>query len=379
MAYYRHFVERKDFEVFVATDNPQIHDYAVPYPYLFFQSSRALERLKRTRFSTIAHSISHLFEGKFILKKVEHAAVQFKPDLIMTVGGSWSWTALMAWRLADKLKLPFVSSFNDWFDYNLITHPHATSRIEEVYRQLYLHCDLALCTSEGMREALGSHPNAKILYPMGAPFPASPENYVPYRANGKPYAVAFAGNMGEWYGRMLERLASKSRREKAAIDFRFFGSNASWSREFDAEMKRDGKFRGQIPFKELQSELSKVDALLLLMGFDNDCAQIERTSFKTKFLDYLSFQKPILLWGPEYCSAVRIAREFDSAEICTSPDETEFLTVIQSLAQNPRRQQQLVDNARRMYEDRFHPNKIHGLLVEQCLKLREKIGLKTSP
>ena len=36
--------------------------------------------------------------------------------------------------------------------------------------------------------------------------------------------------------------------------------------------------------------------------------------------DYLSFRRPILVWGPEYCSAVRVATEFDSAECVTDSD-----------------------------------------------------------
>ncbi|MEI9864581.1 MAG: hypothetical protein WDN00_08515 [Limisphaerales bacterium] len=72
-------------------------------------------------------------------------------------------------------------------------------------------------------------------------------------------------------------------------------------------------------------------------GFEAECAQVERTSFKTKFLDYLSNQKPILVWGPEYCSAVRVAREFDSAEVCVEPDAAAFLEKILLLKNDPER------------------------------------------
>src|SRR5256885_7955894 len=47
---------------------------------------------------------------------------------------------------------------------------------------------------------------------------------------------------------------------------------------------------------------------------------------KTKFLDYLTFQKPIIVWGPEYSSAVRAAREFDAAECYTSPNAAGCIT-----------------------------------------------------
>jgi hypothetical protein len=107
------------------------------------------------------------------------------------------------------------------------------------------------------------------------------------------------------------------------------------------------------------------------MGFGAECAQIERTSFKTKFLDYLTYQKPIIVWGPDYCSAVRVAQEFDSAETCTYSDAQTILERIVSLAGSPDRQMTLVRNARAMYEDRFRPDKIHGALVA---KINETIS-----
>jgi len=121
---------------------------------------------------------------------------------------------------------------------------------------------------------------------------------------------------------------------------------------------------------ELRAEMSHADALILPMGFGADCAQIERTSFKTKFLDYLAYQKPIVVWGPQYCSAVRVAREFNSAEICAEPTATAALARILTLKASPERQGELVRNARQMYEDRFHPDKIHNGLVT---KIRETL------
>jgi hypothetical protein len=47
------------------------------------------------------------------------------------------------------------------------------------------------------------------------------------------------------------------------------------------------------------------------------------------------------------------------------PEATAMLEKILSLRKQPGRQSVLVDNARKMYEDRFHPDKIHEGLVQQ--------------
>ena len=45
------------------------------------------------------------------------------------------------------------------------------------------------------------------------------------------------------------------------------------------------------------------------MSFEKEHELFMRTSFTTKFLDYVAFGKPVILWGPEYCTPVRVARD----------------------------------------------------------------------
>ncbi len=299
-------------------------------------------------------------------RAVWRAAKAFKPAAVFTIAGSWDWSALVAQRVARGLRVPLVASFNDWFDYGWFpAHPLFRPALERRFRRFYREADLALCTCEGMRKALGPHPNAHTLYPVGGTLPEADEPFLPYSRKGRQYIVAFAGSMADWYGPMLERLVREAETRKAPVEFRFFGSNPAWTKEFDAHARGCGVYRGHLSFAELRVAMKEVDALVLPMGFEARAAQVERTSFKTKFLDYLSFQRPILVWGPEYCSAVSVAHEFDSAEICAQPEAGMFLKTILGVAQTPDRQIALVKNARRMYEDRFHPEKIHAALVQR--------------
>lgn len=369
MAFYRHFVERPDFELFVATDDRRVLQYNPPYPVLIFQQPAWLERLIRTRLGRWAHSYKHLLAGNSIPDEVLAAAREFQPDFIFTIAGSWDWTTQMSRRLARKLGVPLVGSFNDWCDFSLIVHPAVRSRLEKKFRAFYRDCDLAWCTCEGMREELGPHANAQVLYPIGAR-PVPPEKLEPAeKKDPSRFVAVFAGNLSDWYGRMLEQLVTAAQAARAPIEFRIYGANQSWSPEFDQLARAENIYRGLVPFDQLRREMAEVDCLLLFMGFEEACARTERTSFKTKFLDYLTFQKPIVLWGPEYCSATRYAREFDSAQQCNSPDARVFLQTLLDLKADSGRQKTLVQNAGRMFQDRFHPDKIHAEFVRHSLKL----------
>jgi glycosyltransferase involved in cell wall biosynthesis len=367
MSFYRHFVERNDFEIFVATDSAEVEEYQVPYAFLRFDVPTWLNKLLHTRLYKWFWSYKQLMAGYFVPAKILDAAHAFQPDLVFTIAGSWNWTARIAQRVAQHLRVPLVASFNDWFDFGVLMHPSFRGSIEMAFRKFYRGCDLAFCTSEGMLEALGPHPNAHVLYPTGGSLLDIGREFIPFTPNARPATVFFAGSLSVWYGPMLEQLVRAS--SDSHLRFEIFGSNANWSANFDDAARATGVYKGQVSFDQLNAHAQEADLLLLPMGFGDECAQTERTSFKTKFLDYLTFQKPIVIWGPEYCSAVRVAREFDAAECCTCPDAAGCVATLQRVARSPERQKQLVANARRMYQDRFEPGRIHTVLLRECEKL----------
>jgi glycosyltransferase involved in cell wall biosynthesis len=364
MAFYRHFIERSDFEVKVITNCGTFPTQTVSYTPTFFGPSRLTNRLFRTRLLPWFYGLHSLTAWGRVPPVVWETAREFKPDAIFTIAGSWDYSALVAEQVARRLKVPLVASFNDWFNYGWFPpHPVYHSLIEQRFRRFYREADLALCTCEGMRDALGPHPNSHILYPIGARLPERLPSFSPFVVNGRAFVVVFAGSLADWYGPMLERLVKAAQSCSVPVEFRFYGSNPSWSPEFDTFARSQNIYRGHLPFEQLRSAMAGADLLLLPMGFGPQCSAVERTSFKTKFLDYLSYQKPILVWGPEYCSAVRAAKEFGSAEICEQPDAAAALERLLALRQHPQRQSALVNHARKMYDDRFHPNKIHSALV----------------
>jgi hypothetical protein len=195
----------------------------------------------------------------------------------------------------------------------------------------------------------------------------------------RPLRLLYGGSLAYWYGKMLEELVTAARESGSLgreIEFVICGANAGWSSAFDHWARETGIYRGQIPFEELRKQADKADALLVLMGFGPENEQVERTSFKTKFLDYLSFERPVCVWGPSYSSAVRTAREFDSAEICESASARECLEVLLSFARNNGRFEDLVANAGKMYEARFDPERIHSVFLHSCRALAAQRALE---
>jgi len=251
MSFYRHFVERGDFDLFVATDSPEVQRYEASYPCHRFNPPRWLDRMLRTRFYRWISIYQHLIAGYLVPEQLWEAAKTFKPDLVFTIAGSWNWTARVAQRVAKRLRVPLVASFNDWFDFGVLIHPYFRGSIEKAFRKFYRDCDLAFCTSEGMLEALGPHPNAHVLYPIGSSMLDNDCEFIPFAPNGRPATVFFAGSLSAWYGPMLEQLVRAS--SGSHLRFEIFGSNATWTRNFDGAARRAGVYRGQLAFDQLKT------------------------------------------------------------------------------------------------------------------------------
>ena len=146
MSFYRHFVERDDFEIFVATDSAEVEQYDVPYRFLRFDVPKWLKRMQHTRFYRWFWQYNQSIAGYFVPQQVCQAARTFKPDIIFTIGGSWNWTARLAQRVARCVDVPLVASFNDWFDFGVLMHPCFRRSIERAFRKFYRDCDLTFCT-----------------------------------------------------------------------------------------------------------------------------------------------------------------------------------------------------------------------------------------
>lgn len=79
------------------------------------------------------------------------------------------------------------------------------------------------------------------------------------------------------------------------------------------------ELRGLLPSPQLIEDLRKdVDLLFLPMSFSESDRPNMELSFPSKLTDYTAAGLPLLIWGPEYCSAVRWARQNSGvAEVAT--------------------------------------------------------------
>lgn len=363
---YRHLVERNPFELHVASNADFANGLLVhtplrlPYP---------IYRLKKSRFGPqVAKWITDYENLIWPIAKnyaLENAIEKFRPDVLLTLAETS--VCHLARKAARNHKLPLAGLFLDWFP---IMEPYRGHRwtqniLSHRYRELYAACDLAFCTSDGMKEMLGPHPNCHVIYPMPGRHKTPKEFWPP--SSGK-FRLVYVGSVQNFYGRMICALIEKMEATKD-LEIIVVGPNADWPEETLRRARAKGIYVGFKPPEEAAQVLAGADALLVVMSFEPEHRLFMETSFTTKFLDYVAFKKPIILWAPDYCTPVRVAQRSGGAVVVNTPEANKVLSLCRQLAGDEAWRNKLSEEARQLHEGLFSPVRLQEIFAREIRSL----------
>ncbi len=365
---HRHLVEGNPFKLHVAS-NADFEDGLLVHtplrlPYL-------IHRLRKSRFGPRLAAWITDYEN-FIWPltadgALEEAVQRFKPDVVLTLAECG--LCHIARKTARRHGLPLAGLFLDWFPMTKGHYGHEWTRgiLSRRYRELYAACNLAFCTSEGMQEMLGPHPNSHVIYPMPGKHRVPVENSWP-RSNGKFRLVYVGGAVDNFYGRMLCSLFEKIG-PTSDLEIIVVGPGADWPKQLVERARATGTYLGFKPPEEAAAVLASADALLVVMSFDKEHELFMRTSFRTKFLDYVAFGKPVILWGPEYCTPVRVARKHGGAAIVSSSDADAVVSLCRQIAADSALSEKLSNEALQLHQTLFNPDRLQNIFVQKITEL----------
>src|SRR5205814_338683 len=359
---HRHLVEGNPFTLHVASnadfeDGLLVHT-SLRLPYL-------IHRLRKSRFgSRLAPWIQDYENLVWPLTAngaLEEAVQHFKPDVVLTLAECG--LCHIARKAAQRHRIPLAGLFLDWFPIMKGHYGHKSTRpiLSRRYHELYAACDLAFCTSDGMQEMLGPHPNSHVIYPMPGRH-VVPEQAWPPRS-GK-FRVVYVGSVENFYGRMLCSLIEKIE-ATSDLEIIVVGPNADWPKPLLERALAKGIYLGFMPPEGAAKVLATADALLVVMSFERKHELFMRTSFTTKFLDYVAFGKPVILWGPEYCTPVRVARKQRGAAVISVNDAGAVVALCRQIAGDYALNEKLSKEALHMHQTLFNPDRLQDVFVQR--------------
>jgi glycosyltransferase involved in cell wall biosynthesis len=317
---------------------------------------KVIGRLRELGFQSLSRSMECLFPVLPASKMVHDLIRSFQPDVLVTVAHGW-WH-IQARTIAREFKLPLVSFFQDWWpDFPDVPLPFR-SGVERQFRKTHADSAVAICVSDGMRRELGESENTLVLHDA----PSLTRRGDMTRDFKLPLRVAYFGNLSE-YGPLVESaLRALEGSERARLEA--FGPNPLWTPRAEEEFRSRGFYHGFVPSNELAQSLQNFQAALVVMSFAPSHRRRMTTSFPSKLIDATQLGLPVIVWGPDYCSAVKWARKGDRALCVTDPNPSALRETLEELAASPDELRRLAKSARDAAAGDFNYEKIQLQFME---------------
>jgi glycosyltransferase involved in cell wall biosynthesis len=111
------------------------------------------------------------------------------------------------------------------------------------------------------------------------------------------------------------------------------------------------EFTGWLPPEEFNRQLARLSVGFLNMPFEPDLAQGARLSFPLKLSSLLGAGCPLLAFGPESSSVVRLVRQYACGAVCTEPNAPALAAALESLTNDGAARQMALQGVERLRAD----------------------------
>ena len=284
----------------------------------------------------------------------------FSPQAVLTVAHGFSWVTAACYAAQARLPL-LVIIHDDWP--RLATTPDLVDReFARVYRQAAAR----LCVSPFMAEEFERRYGApgSVLLPARAPDAKRFEGCADrlHRDNGRA-VFAFAGTINSpGTARLLQQVAARLARSGAVLSL--YGPLTTDQAAAAGLSAPNIRLEGLLPPGELLDRLrADADVLFVPMSFDAADRSNMRMSFPSKLTDYTAVGLPLLICGPEDCSAVRWAHANPGAAEVVASDEAAALgAAVDGLCHDRERRIALATMAQRIGDRDFSAERAEAIL-----------------
>lgn len=354
---YRHLVERKFMDF-------QIIDPSSIQPIRFWKKwiSAFFTYFEKTRLRRWVIPFKFLYD----LYDWDHTLIQSlkknRPEFILTV--SHGRGCFKAASLAHKLKVPLVSIFHDFFPYSYIANPLFRKGWEYEVKRMYRQSRLAFVITESMQRKLGKHPNVHILPPIPSRLFSQK---LPLNTHNGKLTFCYSGLCGGAYYTMLNDIINVLSEDN---NYELHISGAE-SERFSYVADDNILVYGFLDESKLNQILSESDFLIVLIPFDL-AKEHFATHFPSKLVEYAKYGKPIIIWGPDYCTAIKWATENHTAMVINKYDLNTLKIKIYEIIKNKQIQQLISSNAYNYFQKYWQPEQIQHIFVSNIQKLIQK-------
>ena len=259
----------------------------------------------------------------------------FECESVLTVAHGFGWLA--AAQIANERRVPLHLIIHDDWPRVADVAPQFRNWLDERFASVYRQAQSRLCVSPAMSRSFEQRygVSAEVLYPSRtAVCPDYDEPPAHLARNDKPFTIAFAGTINS-DGYIKALIALQKALKPVNGRLLIFGPLTPDVAEQIGLNDPSTTICGLLSATDLLKRLrDEADALFVPMSFDvSDRCNME-IAFPSKLADYTATGVPLLIYGPNYCSAVAWTNENPGvAEVVES--ENDLAKAVANLVNNP--------------------------------------------
>jgi glycosyltransferase involved in cell wall biosynthesis len=320
--------------------------------YHQFKLNPVWARLLRTRLHRFL-SLPTAFYMPLRASALERVVRNFQPEAVMTMVWGYAWGTAAAY--AERAGLPLhLIVHDDWRSYEGLFEIERRF-VDRRLRHCYPKAASRLCVSPYMMEEYRRRYGASgdVVYPSRSADPlvfAEPPERL--RRACEPFTVAFAGRIPPEYAQALHRMATALRRHGGRL---LVYGEASPEATLALCQEPNVEWRGVESSRELIRQCrAEAHAMYVPMSYRERDRTNAMVSFPSKLADCTAVGLSLIIDGPEYCSAVRWARENPGvAEVITDESVDALAEAVARLVQDSEHRVRLAKQAIRRGQEYF--------------------------
>jgi len=306
---------------------------------------RPLRRFERTRFSAFYGSACLLLSRVRVLK-FSRLAREFRTDAILSLAHGFSCIAAAA--LAEQIGVPFHLICHDEWGHTVHTAENAALK-EQILGKIYRTAVSRLCVSPFMAQEYESRYGVagSVLYPSRASDSVTFDRPPPRLAmTNADFVCAYAGSVNSLEYAAALKLLSECLTPLGGRLLIYGPMDIEWGKSVGL-ISGNIEFGGLLTSRSLIENLrERADVLFVPMSFSIHHRANMELSFPSKLTDYSAAGLPLLIYGPQYCSAVRWAlANAPVAEVVAQEGREALTWALKRLANNPTHRVQLAQAA----------------------------------
>ena len=310
-----------------------------------------------------------LYSGWLTWRAASHAdrvmasLADFDVEAVVTIGHGFGWVT--AAEVARRRRVPLhLIVHDDWPRLSGVTGA-LQPWLERTFGRIYHGATSRLCVSPFMAEEYARRYGAagSVMYPSRSKDCPVFAAKTPRAIEDGAMVIGYGGNSGPEMMACLRTLASAlpGTRTRLAV----FGPFDDSAKRQLLDLSPAIAFHGFVPFHEMIRGLREIaDVLFVPMTFAAADRDNQTISFPSKLADYTATGLPLLIFGPDYSSAVRWARSFeDVAEVVDREGVEALRSAIARIAGDRPRRAALAERAVAVGRQCFDPEGARAALT----------------